>query len=95
MSLIDSSYFTTPVSGAPTLITSAAAEATVLRLPPSNPEEEEDQTLSLSHSDLARVFQRAEELRRNGGHHGSEGSELDPPLESLARRLASGEPVTG
>ncbi|KAG9053460.1 hypothetical protein FS842_008170 [Serendipita sp. 407] len=95
MSLIDSSYFTIPVSGAPTLITSAAAEATVLRLRPSHPEEEGDQTLSLSHSDLARVFQRAEELRRNGGNHGSTDSGLDPPLESLARRLASGEPVTG
>ncbi|KAG8808419.1 hypothetical protein FRC17_003962, partial [Serendipita sp. 399] len=61
--------------------------------------EEESEPLSLSHSDLARVFRRAEQLRRNATENEnaeSDGSpELEPALESLAAQLASRELLTG
>ncbi|KAG8848514.1 hypothetical protein FRB91_010747 [Serendipita sp. 411] len=63
---------------------------------------EENLAMSLSHSDLARVFRRAEELRMgNGGSGGARESagavletngELEPPLEALACQLANMDP---
>ncbi|KAG8823519.1 hypothetical protein FRC17_009299 [Serendipita sp. 399] len=51
--------------------------------------------LSLSHADLARLFERAEELRliaSEGRGLDRDGKELEPPLENLARQLATRSP---
>ncbi|KAG9054100.1 hypothetical protein FS842_006199 [Serendipita sp. 407] len=98
---LGTSYFSISISGESNAVTAATASRELSWLQrQGEPLEEEDQTLSLSHSDLAKVFGRAEELRLsglNGERVGLEPNteELEPALENLARQLASRQSSVG
>ncbi|KAG8828959.1 hypothetical protein FRC18_009697 [Serendipita sp. 400] len=95
------SRISNPMTNVITLLDSDGGRRNDNRNDGDRPSGEENPAMSLSHSDLARVFRRAEELRLgNGGSGGDRESAdraletnggLEPPLEALARQLANME----